>query len=127
MRNLEINKKQHFVLNYKGKEEITDSKGYKTGESRIVYSKAISFKAHISGAMGSTYVDSNGITIVYDKSFVLTLWEYKQLKITENSVFFIDTKPHYDANNQPLYDYKVERIRDTLNEVVILLKKVRNN
>lgn len=127
MRNLEINKKTHFVLNYKGKTDIVDSKGYKTGESKIVYSKATPFKAHISGATGSTFVDSNGVSIEYDKSLVLTLWEFEHLKINENSVFFVDTKPRYDSNNQPLYDYKVARIKDTLNEVVILLKKVRND
>ena len=127
MRNLAINKRKFFVLNYKGKEPIVDRQGYETGEYRIVYKKQVPFQAHISGAMGSTFVDNNGVNIEYDKSLVLTLWEFEQLKITENSVFFIDKKPEYDTHQRPLYDYKVERIRDTLNEVVILLKKVRNN
>lgn len=127
MRNLLINKKSYIALNYLGVEDVVDSLGNKTGEKIVKYSKPIPFKAHLSGASGSVYLDSNGASIEYDKSMVLTLWEYEQLKFTENTVFFIDKKPKYDSEHLPLYDYRVERIRDTLNEVVILLKKVRNN
>lgn len=126
MRNLELNKKSFVALNYVGVQDIVDEQGYKTGESKIVYGDEIAFSAHISGASGSSYIDSNGVSIEYDKSFVLTKCKVDELGFTENTVFFIDKKPTYDANNQPLYDYRVERIRDTLNEVVILLKKVRN-
>lgn len=126
MRNAKINQKTYVALNYCGKRDVVDEKGYKTGESEIAYSDEISFKTHLSGATGSSFIDSNGISIEYDKSMVLTLWEFKKLGFDENSVFFIDTKPKYDSDNQPLYDYRVARIRDTLNEVVILLKKVRN-
>lgn len=127
MRNAKINQKQYVALNYLGKQDVVDSKGYMSGESEIAYSEEIYFKTHLSGAMGSSYIDTNGVNIEYDKSMVLTLWEFKKLGFDENTVFFIDKKPEYDNDNLPLYDYRVERIRDTVNEVVILLKKVRNN
>lgn len=127
MRNLEINKKSYIALNYLGVEEVEDEQGNKTGEKVVKYSKPIPFRTHLSGASGSVYLDSNGVSIEYDKTMVLTLWEFEKLKFTENTVFFIDTKPKYDNDKRPLYDYRVARIRDTLNEVVILLKKVRNN
>ena len=126
MRNAKINQKEYIALNYLGKQEHLDSRGYMSGESEIYYSEEIPFKAHLSGAMGSSYIDSNGISIDYDKSMVLTLWEFEKLGFDENTVFFIDKKPEYDSKNLPLYDYRVERIRDTINEVIILLKKVRN-
>ena len=122
-----MNKRHFIALNYLGEQDVVDTQGYKTGEKQIAYSKPIPFNAHLSGASGSTYVDNNGVSIEYDKSMVLTLWEFKKLKFDENTVFFIDKKPKYDDDNRPLYDYRVERIRDTLNEVVLLLKKVRNN
>ena len=126
MRNAKINQRGYIALNYLGEVEAVDSKGYSTGETEIAYSDEIPFKAHLSGAMGTTYIDSNGVSIEYDKSLVLTLWEFKKLGFDENTVFFIDKKPEYDAQQLPLYDYRVERKRETLNEVVLLLKKVRN-
>lgn len=126
MRNAKVNQKTYYALNYQGKIDVVDENGFMTGESEIVYGEQISFKTHLSGATGSSYIDVNGVNIEYDKSMVLTLWEFKKLGFDENTVFFIDKKPIYDSDNKPLYDYRVERIRDTLNEVVILLKKVRN-
>lgn len=127
MRNLCINKKQLIALNYLGKVAQKDSKGFETGESIVEYSEEIPFKAHLSGARGSTTTDVFGSEFHYDKTFNLTLWELKRLGFTENTVFFIDKKPEYDENNQPLYDYKVERIADTINEVVIAISKVQQN
>lgn len=127
MRNLIKNERKFVALNYKGKEDVVDSNGYKTGESTIAYSEEIEFSAHISGATGSSYIDSNGIVIEYDKSFVLTNEKIAKLQFDENTVFFIEKKPEYSDDGQPLYDYRVKRIKDTLNEVVVLLKKVRND
>ena len=42
-------------------------------------------------------------------------------------VAFIDKPLTYEKNGYPLYDYRVKRIADTLNEVVIALERVRNN
>ena len=93
MRNLKINQKKFVALNYEGKDEIVDESGYKTGESKIVYGDEIEFATHISGATGSSYVDSNGVLIEYDKSFVLTKDEIDKLGFDENTVFFIEKQP----------------------------------
>jgi len=127
MRNLKINQKKYIGLNYLGETDKTDDDGYKTGEKIVLYGDEISFKSHISGATGSVVLDNNGVVIEYDKSMVLTKYDLQKLGFDENTVFFIDKEPEYDSDNKPLYDYKVKRIKDTLNEVVILLEKVRNN
>lgn len=127
MRCLEKNKRSLIVLNYKGKTPVVDSDGYLTGEEEITYGKPISFKANISGAKGGTAVEVFGTDLDYDKSIVLSIKSFKELKITDNSVFFIDIKPKYESNGYPLYDYRVKRIAETLNEVVIALERVRNN
>lgn len=125
MRNLLINKTKHYVLNYKGEEDIVDDNGYYTGEKTIAYTRPIVFMGHISGARGSSQVEMFGTDIMYDKTLVITKTEFKRLKITENSVFFIDKKPIYDSHNTPLYDYRVMRIAETINEVAIALTKVQ--
>lgn len=124
MRNLEINKKPIYVLNYQGEEDVVDSNGNYTGEKNIVYKPKKLFKTHISGARGSSQSEIFGTDIKYDKSFVLTISEFEELGIDENSVFFVDMKPTY-KNGNPLYNYRVERIADTINEVVVAITKVR--
>ena len=126
MRNLKINQRKYVALKYAGEQDVYDEHGFKTGETKVVYGNEIEFEAHISGATGSSYIDSNGVSVEYDKSFVLTKYELEKYGFDENTVFFIDKKPEYDGNYQPLYDYRVKRIKDTVNEVVVLLKKVRN-
>jgi len=127
MRNLKINEKKYIGLNYLGETDYTDSDGYNTGEKIVSYGNEIEFKAHVSGASGTTVIDNSGIIIEYDKSMVLTRKQLNDYGFNENTVFFIDKEPEYDSDNKPLYDYKVKRIKDTLNEVMILLEKVRNN
>ncbi len=127
MRNLKINQKTYYGLNYLGETDKTDEQGYKTGEKLVSYGGEIEFKAHISGATGSAIVDNNGIIIEYDKSMVLTKKEMIEYGFNENTVFFIDKEPEYNTDNKPLYDYKVKRIKDTINETLILLEKVRNS
>ena len=127
MRNLKINQKKYIGLNYLGEIDVVDESGYNTGEKVVVYGGEIEFSAHISGATGSVILDNNGVVIEYDKSMVLTKKQLNDYGFNENSVFFIDKQPEYAENDKPLYDYKVKRIKDTLNEVMILLEKVRNN
>ena len=124
MRNLIKNKRKIYVLNYVRETEVQDSQGNYTGEKTIVYTPRKELFTHISGARGSSQSEIFGTDIRYDKTIVLTLDEFKALKITENSVFFVDIKPTYSGTN-PLYDYRVERIADTVNEVVIAITKVR--
>ena len=124
MRNQLINKTKHFVLNYKGEEKAIDSDGNYTGEITIAYTRPIMFMGHISSARGSSQVEMFGVDVAYDKTIVISKNEFKRLKINENSVFFIDKKPTYDESNTPLYDYRVMRIAETINEVAIALEKV---
>lgn len=126
MRNLKINQRKYIGLNFVGEVEHYDAQGYMTGEKTLSYGDEIEFEGHISGASGSAVLDNNGVVIEYDKSIVITKSKFKEYGFDENSVFFIDKETEYDSNDQPLYDYKVKRIKDTLNEVMILLEKVRN-
>ena len=123
MRNQLINESKHYVLNYKGKENIKDSDNDYTGEYEITYTRPIMFMGHISGAKGSSQVEIFGTDVAYDKVLLINKAKFIKLKITENSVFFLDKKPQYD-NDAPLYDYRVKRIAETVNEVAIALEKV---
>lgn len=125
MRNLAKNKKTMFVLNYVGEADLIVD-GHRTGTKRVLYTNEKEFKGNVSGATGSTYVDNFGISIDYDKIILISVKLFNELGLNENSVLFIDKKPDYDSNNNPLYDYKVVRIKDSLNEVAILVQKVRN-
>lgn len=127
MRSCKKNERPLIVLNYKGKEPYIDSDGYETGEEIITYYKPIHFKANISGARGNSAVEVFGTNLDYDKVFTLSFAKFKELKITDNSVFFVDKPLSYESNGYPLYDYRVKRIADTPNEVVIALERVRNN
>ena len=126
MRNLKLNQKKYIGLNFVGEIEIKDARGFLTGEKKLSYGDEIEFESHISGASGSAILDNNGIVIEYDKSIVLTKVKFEKYGFNENSVFFIDKKVQFD-NGTPLYDYRVSRIAEVLNDVVIAVKKVRND
>lgn len=123
MRDLIINQKHFYALNYKGVEDVVDEEGNLTGEKTIVYSKAFIVKANLSGARGSAQSEIFGTDVHYDKSFVLTTEQLEHYKLTENSVFFVDKKPQY-KDGQPLYDYRVKKIADCINDVAIAIVKV---
>ena len=123
MRNQIINETKHYVLNYLGEVMAKDDNGNFTGESKISYTRPIMFMGHISSARGSSQIEIFGTDVAYDKTIVITKNKFKRLKITENSVFFIDKKIQYE-NSTPLYDYRVARIAETINEVAIALEKV---
>lgn len=124
MRNLNINKRPLIAYNFLGKEEIVDTNGYKTGSYIVSYSPEIEFMGHISGAKGTTQVEMFGNDIKYDKVINISVKLFKELGLDENSVFMIDGEPQYVDGN-PLYDYKIEKIAETLNEVNIAISKVR--
>ena len=124
MRNLQINKSCIKYLNYKGETKAVDSQGNYTGETNITYYPLKMVMGHISGARGVSQVEVFGTEINYDKTILLTKQEFKKTGIDENSVFFIDRQPKYE-NGNPLYDYRVERIAETINEVLIAITKVR--
>ena len=115
-----------YVLNFKAKTKTMDSDNQYTGEETITYDDPIEFKAHVSGARGSSQVEMFGTDTMYDKTIVMSKCKFKKLNITENSVFFIDKEPVYDTTitTMPLYNYRVSRIAETINEVAIAVKKV---
>lgn len=127
MRNLARNKSPLSFCNYKGEEAYVDEHGFKTGEKIIAYYPLVKIKAHVSGAKGSSYIEIFGTDVSYDKTILLTKAEFVRYGITENTVFFIDIYPKYEdqAKKKPLYDYRVKRIAETINEVVIAVEKVR--
>lgn len=125
MRNLAKNKRPFYVLKYLGQTELVDKDGYMTGESSITYSTPILVMGNISGAKGSAYAEMFGTEIEYDKTIVISRKKYEEVGLDENSVMFVDKVPTYDTNNMPLYDYKIKKIADTLNEVAIAIEKVR--
>lgn len=126
MRNLLKNTKTILALNYKGKEETVDADGNYTGEFIIKYHPARAIKVSISGARGSSQSEIFGTEIEYDKTLCLSMEDFKRYGIDENTVFFVEKKLEY-KNGMPIYDYRVSRIADVINEVVIAIKKVRND
>lgn len=125
MRNLERNKSLIKYLNYVGITEVVDREGHLTGEQSVTYTNVKSIHAHISGARGSSIIEVFGTDISYDKTILLTKSEFDRSEIDENSVFFINVKPKYNKGI-PLYDYRVKRIAETINEVLIAIEKVSN-
>lgn len=126
MRNLLRNTKSILMLNYKGEEEVKDSNGDYTGEVIVKYYPAKAIRVSVSGARGSSQSEVFGSDIQYDKTLCLSMSDFQKFGIDENTVFFIDKKLEY-KDGTPLYNYRVERIADVLNDVVIAVKKVRNN
>ena len=125
MRDLEINKKPISYLNYKNDEDVKDEDGNLTGEKQVTYYPLKKIKAHVSGAKGSSMVEVFGTDVSYDKTILFTKSEFLQTGINENTVFFIDKKPAY-KDGTPLYDYRVSRIAETINQVVVAILKVGN-
>ena len=123
MRNLAINKTLVVFHNYKSVEKVKDENNYYTGEKKVLYSERKSIMAHVSGARGSSMLETFGTDISYDKKILLTKREFVASGITENSVFFIGIPPKYD-NGTPSYNYRVKRIAETINEVLIAIEKV---
>ena len=126
MRSCFKNKRALIALNYLKKTPTLDEDGYKTGEETIVYGKPFKMMVNISGAKGASAVEVFGTNLDYDKVITMSAQDFKRYKLTDNSVFFIDKKPQYETDGYPLYDYRVKRIAETINEVVIALERVRN-
>ena len=132
MRNLEKNKRPIAWVNYKGIEDIRDGNGNLTGEKKVMYFPLTERKASVSGARGGTLIEVFGTEIKYDKAVLIEKKDKQSSRnpkdcIDENTVFFIDTKPAFDESGNPLYDYRVKRIAETLNQIVIALEKVKKN
>jgi len=124
MRNLERNKQPLSFVNYVDVEKVKDSNGKYTSEEKVIYGRVQKIGANISGAKGSSVVEVFGTDISYDKVVSLTKEDFERSKITENSVFFINVIASFNADGEPLYDYRVKRIAETINQVLIAIEKV---
>ena len=121
MRTMEKNKRTFYYCLYKGTERLQDEYGNVTGEEKVIYSRPIQMRANISAASGSTQVEQFGNFISYDKVIVT---DDINCLIDENSVLFVDKKPEYDKDQNPLFDYTVKRIAKSLNSISIAISKV---
>lgn len=121
MRTLERNKTTFHYCLYLRKEDVTDTGGYEIGEKRVVYAAPVETKANISAATGQSQVEQFGNFISYDKVIVT---DDMTCPIDENTVLFIDKEPEFDANENPLYDYRVKRVAKSLNSISIAVSKV---
>ena len=123
MRDAKVNQTTLIALRYKGVEAVVDDDGYKSGEFVVKYYPPKVFKASVSGAKGGVYVDVFGTDVQYDKTISLTKTAFEKLKFDDNTVFFIDKKVEYQ-DGLPIYDYRVSKIAQTKNQVVMAVKKV---
>ena len=87
---------------------------------RIVHTCAELNEGHAT-ASGETQVEVFGHLDDYDKVIVLG---NADCPINENSVLFVDKKPEYDQNGDPLFDYTVKRVARSLNSVSYAIRKV---
>lgn len=122
MKIMERNKSTFFYMLYLGKENVTDTEGYETGEKLVRYSEAVEMRANISPATGQSSVEQFGNLESYDKVIVT---DDLSCPIDENSVLFIDKEPAYDGDGNPLYDYTVKRVAKSLNSISIAVSKVK--
>jgi hypothetical protein len=122
MRCLERNKKPFYYCLYLREEDMTDSAGDYSGETRIVYAEPVLAKYNISPATGNTSTEQFGNDIQYDKVIVL---DDMSCPINENSVLFVDSSPSYDAGGNLQYDYIVKKVAPSINSISIAIAKVK--
>lgn len=121
MRTMERNKQSFFYLLYDRKEPVTDEDGNETGEETVVYKPAVSFRANVSAATGSSQVEQFGALSGYDKVIVT---DDMACPMDEHSVLFLDKEPEYSEEGRPLYDYIVKRVAKSLNSISYAVTKV---
>lgn len=121
MKIMERNKQEFHYCLYINSESITDAEGNETGEHKVGYEAAVAMKANISAATGYAQVEQFGNFITYDKVIVT---DELSCPIDEHTVLFVDKKPEYDKEGNPLFDYTVRRVAKSLNSVAIAISKV---
>ena len=99
---------------------VEDEDGNEVG-SAVVYKDAVEMKGNISSATGSAQVEQFGNFAGYDKVIVV---DDMSCPIEETTVLFIDKKPEYDAEGNPLFDYVVKRVAKSLNVIAYAVKRV---
>lgn len=121
MKCMERNKTPFHYCLYEGEEIVIDKNGDETGETQILYSEPVLFRANISPVTGNTSVEQFGNSLQYDKVIVT---DDTDCPINENSVLFMDKSPVFDKQGVPLFDYIVKKVARSLNSVSIAVCKV---
>ncbi|MBE6784141.1 MAG: hypothetical protein E7536_09050 [Ruminococcaceae bacterium] len=122
MRCLERNKIPFHYCLFKEKEAIRDESGHKTGEYRLVYEEPVEMKANISPATGESQIEQFGTSLQYDKVIVV---DDMACPIDENTVLFVDSKPSFNDDATPVFDYIVKKVAKSLNSISIAISKVK--
>lgn len=112
----ERNKRTFYYATYSGREEILDSKGFRTGNYRIAYNSPVMAKANISASRGMSDVEQFGTSLNYSKTIVTSDMD---CPIDEHTILWVDTldteKPH---------DYEVVSVARGLNSISYAIRKV---
>lgn len=120
MKILERNKTPFWYQLFDQTKTVEDEYGNEVG-SVVVYKDAVEMKGNISSATGSAQVEQFGNFAGYDKVIVV---DDMSCPIEETTVLFIDKKPEYDAEGNPLFDYVVKRVAKSLNVIAYAVKRV---
>ena len=123
MRSMIRNKCVFYYAEHKGKSEIIDEYGNKTGQYKIVYGEPVKVYGNISPAKGEVQSQQFGESESYDKVIVL---DDKNVPIDEHSILWVDTlpTPNNDGLTETPHDYIVKQIARSLNSVSIAISKV---
>ena len=124
MKCMNRNKVPFYYALYKGRNEVKDDYGNRTGEYEVVYDNPVSCKANISSASGVSEVNVFGVNLSYDKVIVL-----EDTSIDEYSILWIDVVPEIneDGSTDTPHDYIVKKVAKSLNNVLIAVSKVQVN
>lgn len=120
MKILKRNKTPFWYQLYDRTKTVEDEDGNEVG-SAVVYKDAVEMRGNISSATGSAQVEQFGNFAGYDKVIVV---DDMSCPIEETTVLFIDKKPEYDAEGNPLFDYVVKRVAKSLNVIAYAVKRV---
>ena len=121
MKCLERNKSDFFYLLFDKKEPVIDGNGRKTGVYRVVYKSPVKHRANISAAKGEASTEQFGSDLKYDKVIVT---DDIDCPMDENSVLFVDKKPEFDSDGNPIFDYIVKKVARSLNFASYAISKV---
>lgn len=131
MRCLNKNKAPLWYALYKGKTEMLDAQGRRTGQYRIEFENPVKVMANISAAKGETATRQFGEEASYDRVIVI---DDPRTPIDELAVLWIDNPPAIDEygvlktdqNGSIItpHDYAVKQVARSLNSASIAIGKV---
>lgn len=126
MRSLERNKKTIYYCSFISKTPLLDGNNLETGEYKLLYDCPKRMRVCISPAKGSDNFNMFGISLDYDKTITI---DKNTSPIEETTMIFIDKLPQYNYKYKTLLnkDYIVSVIATSLNNIVIALKKVKDD